>query len=361
MSSTLDTTLTGLVGLADKNDPCFTTDRPATYNNSSSGYFLTDYEIGVPLQAALFSNIAPGQSSIWDMLAEARTRAIRDFKHDLGVMLSDERKKRVYPFTGRIGETRTENKNTYATVSRKVLGVQVEPFSKYRKLRYTSFMLKSLYLYLDTTKTVTLNITSNDPSFTSQTVSIDAVAGTAVKVSLETEIELPFYASDVNELKYNVWYTRGDERPLNSKIYSDYGESSPPANLHVRGFALDIIDNNYDAGGGDAYGIAFEGYLKTYPLDWICDLQEKGASEYLNIIARILTMKGGIHLASMIIDSGRPNYYTAIKAEYLFGKRKKLATMYNNHIMKLVKELPSQVLEIYGASKGAMHVASIKN
>jgi hypothetical protein len=350
------TCLDTLVGLSNRECSCYDTGRPVNWNTSTLGYYLTDREYGFPIKAAVFANIDCGQSNVWDELEEARTQAIRDVKNDIQAGLNHVRKKKLSAWKGRICTIETEEDDTYNSIRSDVLGLQVVP----RKQRYASFIVKAIWLYLDTGASVDVSISSNDTSFSGSTETITAVAGTPVRHTPASEIELPFYSDYRDLIKYNFSYSRGSMKPLWNKVQSPYcAHHKWWQHMGVFGFALDALDNDFDADSNDAYGLALEGYFKTYPLDWICDLDEKGGDDFFEMIARLIQLKGAIKLMSIVLENGNVNYYTIIKQEQLFGRIKRFAKLYEQILMQLINNVPASILEVYGAKKNDPNVNSI--
>lgn len=346
--SCLDT----LIGLSSRDCNCTSGSRPSGYATSDSGYYLDDREYGFPVQDALIATQDCGEDSIWDMLATARTQAVRDLKVDMQQALTEVRDSNIINWRGTIGKAEATGYNAATTGT---AGIQLRP--RYR-LKDASFVVKALWVGLDTTKSVTVNFTSNDGSFSSTTRTATATAGQWVRTALESVVTLPLYSIARTDVKYNIQYSLSGAKAYNNRISC----CRPPEWMkHVDAYGILDTSFNDDTiySSGYGYGLAIEGYFTCNKLDWICDMEEMNGLDFRDLLARCLQFKGAIKLMSMVLESGRVNYYTLLDAEGLERRRAKLQKMYSEYLMWVAQSLPANVSSCWGCEKHAPRVQSI--
>ncbi|MCA9368294.1 hypothetical protein KC887_08655 [Candidatus Kaiserbacteria bacterium] len=341
-----------LVGLTNRECPCFEDDRPEGFNTSDSGYFLTDREFGFPLKEALLASADCGEDGIWAMMEEAMSQAIRDIKMDLPATMASRYSNRIKGYNGILGKA--DFSSTHVSI-RDIAGIQLQP----KKVKYGKFVLTAIYLGVDTTTDITVNITSNDPDWTPLNEVISATGGRFVKHTLSAPVEFSLYSVFVEELFYNFSYSTASATPLNNKIWCCSGIPFKQ-NANMRGFQTDSLDDTDKAGDGHGYGLALEGHFTCEKLDWICELDELNGYELKDVIARCIQFKGAVKLISMVIESGNVNYYTLLDPEGLYKRRSKLSKMYNDYLEWITQNLPDNFSDCWVCNnKNAIQASSI--
>lgn len=348
--------LDNLVGLSDRDCECFP-DQPSGWNESESGYFLTDTEGGFPLLDAIFAGANCDEGSVWDVLSKARSNAIRDFKTDLRAALATGRESEISNWRGLIGkaEKKTAHSNTKTYV-----GLQLSP----RRLKDATFVVKALHLGLNSTKNVDITIASNKSDFADVTVTISAQAGTYVRHELAEPIVLPLYDVALTDLLYSVRYEPDGAYPLQNKLVCCGAIPGWGKHFDVGGFSRDDLEREFEydynfATSNFAYGLAIEGYFDCAQLDWICDLEELNGYQVLDVVARCLQFKGAMHLIASIRDSGKINKYTLLEPESMWRRYGTLKKNYENYINWLVQNLPANATSCWGCEKDAAIVVNI--
>lgn len=344
--------LDSLVGLSSRDCNCTSGSRPSGYDTSDSGYYLDDREYGFPVQDALLATVDCGEDSIWDMLDTARTQAIRDFKSDMQQALTETRDNNIVSWRGTIAKAESTGYNNTSTGT---AGIQLRP--KFR-LKDASFVVKAIWVGLNTTKSLTLNFTSNDGSFSDTTRTVSATAGQWVRNALDTTVSLPLYSIARTDVKYNIHYDLGGAKPYNNRMWC----CSPPQwlkHLDAGGIITASLDNDTLYGSNYGYGLAIEGYFTCEKLDWICDVSEMNGLDFRDLVARCIQFKGAVKLMSMVLESGKVNYYTLLDGEGLERRRAKLQKMYGEYIMWVAQNMPANVTSCWGCEKNAPRIQSI--
>ena len=346
--------LDNLVGLSDRECSCFETDRPEGFNESSSGYYLTDTEGGFPLLDAVFSNLNCNEATIWDTLEKSRSNAIRDFKTNLRTALYALRDKYIVSRNEMVAKAQGQKANI---TGHNYVGLRLSPF----RLKHASFVINAIYIGIDTTKNVDVVISSNNPDFTEQTVSISAQANKFVKHTLQTPIVLPMYEISVPELKYNVRFEPDGALPLMNKIFCCGARPTWTKSFEAGGLVLDDITDEFDGDptANTGYGMAIEGHMDCADLDWICELEELNGYVVDDVAARCIQFKGAMHLITAILDSDKPNRYTLLKRESLYRKYGTLKKNYENYINWLAENVPLDATSCWGCKKDNPAVANI--
>lgn len=335
--------LDNLVGLTDRECDCISGGQPSGWNDSESGYYLTDSEYGMPLMDAVFANLDCSQTTVWDQLDKARTQAIRDFQGELLQMLNHSREQKIPGWKGLIGKT----DGVFGGTGRTYTGIQLRP--KYRS-RDAYFVVTGLMLAIETPGSYTLEITSNDPEFVPITDTAVITSQQWQRHTFATPIQLPFYKINEESLRYTFTLQANGSRFRFNKPYC----CQKPIWTHYfdwGGFANDSIDNERNYCGTNFGGMAIEGYFDCKKLDWLCNLTELNGLDLQDLIARCIQIKGAIKLATNILESGRINYWTVLAPEMLAARRTMLQEKYKEYMEWMIKNLPGNVSGCWGCDK----------
>jgi len=347
------TCLSGLVGLSNRDCSCVSGGQPSGWNSSVTGYFLDDREYGFPLKDALDANLECGENNIWDLLSEARTQGIRDVKNDLLQSLHTTRESRIINWRGVIGKT--DNVGSYIPGST-YNGIQLRPRIR---MKDAYFMVKALWLNINTTGSITVGIASNDGTFTATSESASVTANTWTKHTFSSAISLPLYSIAKPDLRYHIYYQPDGNQGRQNRLWC----CTKPVwlqHFEVGAFALtalpgdDVLPTTQEAAG-----IAIEGYFTCNKLDWICDLEEMNGYDMRDLIGRLIQWKSSIHLITSVLRSGKVNKYTLLGQEGLYRQRSHLMKMYEEAILWVSQNLPSGVTGCWGCERNAPMINSI--
>jgi hypothetical protein len=338
--------LSGLVGLSNRDCPCLSSDAPSGYNESSTGYFLTDTEYGFPLVDAVFANLDCGEASVWQALAQAREDAIRDFQSDLQKTLLARRDQKLPAWKGLIGKT---DGNFYAP-ERPMTGVQLRPR---KRMRDAALVITAVHYAIETAGAYPLTIAGNDYTFAPVSETINATGGSAwARHELATPVRLPFYSLSEESLRYSITLDTTGTRVR----YNRFWCCQRPGwmqELDFGGIIADAANNEANACGTVAGGLCVEGYLDCDKIAWLCDLSELGGLDFLDLVARCIQFKGASKMIARVLESGRVNYWTVLAPESLAAKRKQLQDMYAEYVEWIVREMPGNISGCWGCAKNA--------
>lgn len=344
MADCLDT----IVGLTDNDCDCYTTSRPATYDTSISGYYLTDADEGFNMLEAVAQGIPCGDATIWDSLEASRSKAIVRLRTDFIGKLREVRRPRLNNFNSVIGKiTANQTLNTAFQYA----GVKLI----FEEVKGGNFVIDELFIGLDTTKAVTLNITSNDPNWVTQTVSGTSEGGKFKVLTPSSSIELPMYADLVlnntgdERLEYYIWYEiPADSQPLNNRFVCCGSRPAWKQHLDISGFTTNTITPPIESGGGgSASGIAIRGYFQCDDMDYFCSLDKDAGISYRNIVARAIQSKGSAYLLNYVLNKQDVSQYTLMNREEMHDKRAYLESRYNEYIQWLVDNYPSKANDCF--------------
>jgi hypothetical protein len=337
--------LTTLVGLSDKDCSCFEDSRPAAYNTSESGYFLTDPEHGMPLLESVYASQDCSDGSIWDVMQKARTSAILDFETDLHAWLYSRYSSRFTAFTGNIGQEKTSALLT--GLGGTYTGIRLRP-KGYRgaKLTIQKIKFKSNY-----TGNVTVDVYSSEdvtaPLF-SETVA--ATAGNWIEHTPETAIELDLWSEECDDLYYYIVYDGASVVPYNNKFTCCGKKQSWLQYTDAAGISTNDLEA-ISSTTSRANGISLTAFVRCEGSDWLCDLDTLGDYNAKSVIAKTIQFKGAAKLISSILDSGNVNFYTLLGREQLYGKRNHFNKRYEENIRWIVENIPGNVTDCFKCSE----------
>lgn len=332
------TCLETLVGLSARDFACFTDTRPDNYNESDSGYYLTDTDYGLSIAEQC-------EVAGWGMLQDALDQAILETKDDLRASLRSRYDSALSPFNGFIGKLRATA--TVSAVSGTHIGLRLRIFSQRKGAKFT---IKSFRVALDTSGTYSIQIRSNDPLFVAPSnTALTAVANTFSTATPETKIELPLYSASCPDdyLEYYISLSRGGAKPLNNTFKCCGDTPSWMRYFEAHGFqASDNIATNAST-FQEAQGFALEGFLTCDGIDWLCGLDEMNNYDVRSVLARTIQFRGAAIAISALIEKQKVSPCTGYHLETLVSKAAHLNKTYGANITWLTQNLPAGVTDCF--------------
>lgn len=333
-----------LVGLSQDDCACFETGRPVDYNTSGSGYFVTDADYGFPMLEALDQSGDCSGIGVWDILTSARDQAILQFRADFTAKIREKYNRRVRTWKGTIGKL---SHRSSVTGLSNFAGHVYRP----QPIRDGKLVLTGAWLGLTTTEaSVTLNISSNDPTFTPVTRTLTTTANTFKQTTFAAgqEVDLPFFSDKVDELEYYIYYDTSGLTPLQSNFYCCGGPKEYSKHLRYGGFTVDTVDDdNVGLGANATYGLALDGYFACNELDWLCDLDALAGYEVASVIARAIQSNAAAIAASEVVNSSRINRYTTWSNDTIAARYTGLKENYENNLTWLVENFPQEASDCF--------------
>lgn len=313
--------LTTLVGLTQHTCDCWQGEPPEGYDQSDTGYFLTDEGDGFPLLAAVYESMDCGRGdTIFDVLTRCRAEAIREVTTDVGARLYALRDglRQSQFFIGRNAQKGGSRPRT-ATA-----GIELRPHTGYRDaiLRITSVALGTT-----STGAVTLTLRSDQPGFPEQTVPINTVPGWN---RATVNWSLPFWADGTSEAPtYTITYPTAGVTVIPNNFYCC--GARPEWARYVTAEGLDGTTHSTAA-----YGVSIGATLACDATLWMC----RAESRLVNVIAKAIQFKGAELLARYVLESTNLNRYTTLDAARLQGKLGYFAANYQTRIEYLSQQAP---------------------
>ena len=325
-----------LVALSNRDFECFTDEAPEGYNVSTSGYSLTDPDFGAGFLEACEVNG-------WTILQSSLTMAVRDFKTDLATALRNYFDSSVVPFRGFVGQMKSSG------ISQPVydfVGHRFQPM--YRK--GMKLVIKAFYLGFNVGGTYTIQVRSNDPTFTNPAdVSGSVTANVFTKVSIPDNgvIELPFYSDAIEDLEYYVSIDRQGANPLYNTFSCCGNKPGYKDHFVVDGFqATSETGTNLDATSA-AQGLVIDGYVTCEELGWLCNLSELNGLSVSDLAARTIQARGSAIAIAQMVDSPIINLCGLYNLESLQTKRNFLNGQYQNNIQWIAQNLPKGATDCF--------------
>jgi hypothetical protein len=307
------TCLNTLVGLSKTEFECFSDDAPEGFDTSTSGYHLTDPDYGLAV-------IDQCQLAGWTMLQTAKAQAILEVQNELRAILREKYPSSFIPFTGEVGK----RKSTGVIQMRKdKAGIRIlVP----RQRRDMYFVLKEIWLGLDTSGSKSLVFDSNDDLFSQAGLSVACVADTFVKATQDGDIEIPLWTETEldDHLQYFISTDVNGENPLNNVIECCGSSPSWKSTLNIAGFQSDVTAPASGSFSTYAHGFILKGYLKCNELDWICSAEELAGFHLKDVLARTIQFRGAAIAHSMLVETLKVNPCTGYNLEAMYAKRASL-------------------------------------
>lgn len=340
--------LTPVVGLSKTVCPCSDTDRPGTAADSLSGYYATDQMNGIPIN---FLGAATDCTTggIWDMLADTRDEAVRQFVADLSVEFAKNYAP-IYPaFKGEIGKKEVGTGLTTAK-SKAVLQIQ-------SKKKPATMKLLGINIYSTVAGSFTLSLHSESNTATAVATKTQAIVTGWNNVRFTTPQLIDLYDQSVEYgtryfLSWNiaeVGYIRSNRVGCNCGGYDNTFSNF----VTVTGFSAndvsDVTDDIAINHGGVALGATIEANISCGLGNFLCglDFDTFDASAMDWIIAQTLQHGNTMHLSQAFIQSQRVNQYTLYSAEVIYQKREHAQREYLNGLRFIAENMPEEALQCF--------------
>lgn len=341
MSDCLD----GIVGLSDRDCPCFDDEegRPVDWNSSTSGYYITDADHGSPLPEELFQTKDCSGSSIWAMLLSARDKAIRDIRTDLRAALYRDYTNRFKKFSGWIAE---DKKSSVITSLDNLVGIELDPG---KDIRGGCITISRIALGMNGVGSIDVMVySSDDLSAPVHTENIATLANAFAESTLVTPLALPLSSETCDRIMYYLVYDPGALKPLNNRI--DCGCAKKPEwykFLKGEGIKTGDLENDSLSRSKYAYGLRIDATLECKDLQWICDAPQFGEFDAMDVFARAIQCKAAIILEEELAGSTRINRATMTRREERGTDQKQRRQDYVNYISWIAENVPKDINDCF--------------
>lgn len=330
--------LTNVVGISTRDCACLDT-LDAAYKESLSGYFLDDIEHGIPL---IYPNKAQdcGDTSIWTVLAQARSQGINDFFTDLLATIYRENKEKYAAYSGEVGEKK--NNTPLVTTLKDKIGLKISP----KEIRGGLLRIHKIKLLLDTAITSNFIIYNTDFGVV-DTIPFTNVAGTEyVHDFADTPKELPFFDANDFYQEYYILFDRGTAKPYNIKFHCGCGQGAANKPYYTygdfHGVRMDTLDlDDETLNKSYTYGLILEISLTCDAMNWICFRDQEYITEkFARVMAKTIQLYAIKKMIAFVANSTRINRYTLLDQKGLYVKMGQLQKEINGRLPWLAENLP---------------------
>lgn len=363
MSAHLDCYST-IYGLSRTDCNCFTTGIPWNVSDSDSGLYLDEVE-GLSLE--VLKNVGDCvNGSLWELMERARASSILSYKTDLMNYIGQRTLRRRQSFSGMIGDDRW---NTRLQLSENFAGLtwQVAPVrSGFMRFKGVGMLFDSAGAF----DVILYDNQSNTPLATwNVTAAQTTMLGQVTWFRLPTPLSLPLYDSSKNYLRYWLIYIPSTApNPKDNRLncgcgnlpsYNVWSLNSPqfksmnPPNAKYNWFDWAIMKGtrgNLLTQREQQWLITEEMHGLVIDADFICknediickDLLDYDNDELSMVQAYCTRYKAAEILIELILSSPKPNRFTLLDRERLWGKRNHYRKEYDGRIEYIGDQLTEQ-------------------
>lgn len=339
-----------LVGVTEKDCPCWSTGKPKDLNKSISGFYADDYEYGVPILTPTQDDCGGG---FWAALPSIKKSAARSFATYLIKGISDNKNEFIDGFGGYFGEENLKNGNApdYNATGRFV-GHSINP-SKYKGV---TLYLDRIGIGIDKADTYEVFVyDENRDKVFDEPLQIEHPGGNAYK-TVAVSLKLPLMVGGKKK-QYFLAYDRKDGTPLNYTYYCGCGESYKPQWMQngfvtSKGFQTDDLNNlninkcNRDYTGG----IIVSWQMICDPTEWLCNVHIDfwKNSPWGKVAAQAFQMQFSLKIIAYQLEHSDFNSTLLSNEEMLYRKRSKIKKVYDDLMLGyLTIKLPNDASDCW--------------
>ena len=335
-----------IIGLSRRECPCFATGRPQDYNESKSGIYLDELTSLSALNA-----LRECDSTVWDMLKEARELAIKQFIADSNGKLGMTYQMRRKPFVGVLGSTR---ENSTYTITKPFAVLRLAPAA----VRSGYIKLVAINTLYSATGSITVDLYDSVNGYRDSY----ELATTANRLNRSViNVELEMYSKYDKKLEYFLVIHRdADNKPKdttadcgcgnnytfdkanpytyrlgthNDNIWADW--------LMAGGSMIDNVsdlDFMKDTATNKTYGLALEIETKCKVSEVLCkDSLDFEANPSALSLAMAINYMAGVFAIDKILKSDLLTRDTMINTDQLIAGKTEYEQKYNEHLTYIVQ------------------------
>lgn len=357
--------LANIIGLTQSTCECLNLSSEASFdtlNVSESGLYLTDHDGGFPMMEKVLASIdCNSPDNALDIMVQARADAIRQFPSDLSLTLAQRRTQATF-FRGTIARPLIKS------VFRLPAGATSVGLDMALPVRRgMSLVITKLRTGFPVFGDFTLNVWSNDPSFSAAPINVTGGAdGELNVITLDTPLVLPQHSvvmASEGRILYRLYYTPPSE-PYGFELHCCGQDANYKGQFAVHGFAVSdnsvtTVNDKMIGTYSTSPGLVLEGYQTCGVMDWLCETTELGGYDLRGIIARTIRYKAAINLIHRVLDSGNINAYTLLGREQMYGRRNHYAKEYANNVEWIAQNVPEGASDCLGCKKSIIEMATV--
>lgn len=329
--------LENVIGLTRNECPCFDEGKPVDADTSLSGYYMDDYEYGIPIVFA-DASVDCGENGIWQVLERARADGINQFVTDFGLELYSRVKGKRVKFSGWIGKDTFSGTRTFDISGEH--GLRFE----YQGPPGLIYNIKTVQLLADSINTGTFRIihiedaTGIDTEIFSVTDPSGSTIAVDVQVALSAGDELYFLYEDglLDGVKNNK---------IECKTCGGRPKWAPY--FTVTGIDGVGIDYNWNAASSHyANGVRVNGELNC-GIEWLCNDWDWENDPWARWLGYLILMYSTRKVIGKVLHSGQVNAYTLLGRDELIEKRDQLSRAIGGNLPLVADAIPSNASACY--------------
>ena len=330
--------------MTDIECDCLEDTRPDNWNDSESGYYLTDLEYGIPLDPSLFQQEdCYCGLNIWQLMQKSIADATKDFCRDLSQELYSKYDSNLATFSGKIGKF-DFNKIKSTTGKYAMICLDVK-----KKVRGGYFVLNEICLGLNCEKEVEIFVVNADyPDEVIGSTVVTSEEGKFVSSKLDQEILLPLYDERCSKLRYKIYYEIPEGcSPLLNKFKCCSDNFGWMKFFKSSGGNSDSIED-CKCSSSCAFGLSVGGYNKCKGLEWICDLGQCEGFDFMEVVARTIQFRAISKLIYALMNNGGEiSSFCLLSSERLLGKRSHLKKVYGQNLKWICENIPMNLSDCF--------------
>lgn len=307
--------LKNIIGLSEHDCECVDI-APSGFDTSDSGYYITDFDHGIPLLQTSYSiSKCFGHSTVWEVMAKARELAVKQFCMELNKAIYKKNESRFKAFSGFIGKD--EFSNSLNNRGKKWAGA----IYKANNIKGGCWAIQAIEIGLDCSELIDVHIfDKSNISTPIKTIQIQSIVGQFVSVELDEELILSLSSDSCGHVEFLIAYELPSGcNPLNNKLTCCSDKPQWKNYFNVSGFCADDLTNLKT--NSWAQGLRVGGYLKCNGLEWLCEIGNINGYEMSDVVAKTIQYLSSIKLAQAVLDTGEINHFVNCSRESLYGKR----------------------------------------
>lgn len=310
-----------LIGLSELDCECFEIANEAL-KSSKLNLFVDDLE-GIDLQ--LIQNAIGCGEELVDSFERIYKSSVNFFESDLQVAIGENYKQKNKTYTGKIGET----KYTATIPTDNYAGLKL----KTQHVEGAAIVVNSISLFFNNTGTIVIQVYKNDEKM-DQEYTIE-ITQQKHNFNLPSPLILPIVENGIRN-DYHFVYQVGDLQPMNNKSSCGCSgvETLRSKFLTAQGIKTNTL-SDFTLDVAHAFGLSLNTVISCSVDNLICSFMTEDI--YLRRSGMALWYKMGVLLIEKLFASREINFDTFSDREYLYTRKKKFQSNYNNLVMWLAE------------------------